>query len=173
MGSILASGRSPGEGNGNPLQYSCLENPLDRGTLWATGHGITRSRTQMKRLNMRGRLEAAPGRTLRRLFRRMLLLPVSFLETTRVCSGHCWEEALWLWVSCAPGSIRPHFSTSSRCLSVLFKTLQNQIQGTFQSELPLTFCPMTLEHTHTHTQCSSLTELLTVPRYPGTRCVHL
>ena len=37
MGSIPGSGRSPGEGRGNPLQYSCLENPLDRGTWWASG----------------------------------------------------------------------------------------------------------------------------------------
>ena len=36
-GSIPGSGRSPGEGNGNPLQYSCLENPMDRGAWWATG----------------------------------------------------------------------------------------------------------------------------------------
>ena len=42
-GSILGSERSPGEGNGNPLQYSCLENPLDRGAWEATVHGITES----------------------------------------------------------------------------------------------------------------------------------
>ena len=42
MGSIPGSGRSPGEGNGNPLQYSCLENPTDR--VWnATVHGVTES----------------------------------------------------------------------------------------------------------------------------------
>ena len=38
-GSIPGSGRSPGEGNGNPLQYSCLENPMDRGAWRATVHG--------------------------------------------------------------------------------------------------------------------------------------
>ena len=37
--------KSPGEGNGNPLQYSCLENPMDRGAWWATGQGITKSQT--------------------------------------------------------------------------------------------------------------------------------
>ena len=37
LGSIPVLGRSPGEGNGNPLQYSCLENPTDGGTWWATG----------------------------------------------------------------------------------------------------------------------------------------
>ena len=39
---ILGLGRSPGEGNGNPLQYSCLENPMDRGTWWATVQGLHR-----------------------------------------------------------------------------------------------------------------------------------
>ena len=43
MGSIPGSGRSPGEGNGNPLQYSCLENYKDRGVWWATVHGVTKS----------------------------------------------------------------------------------------------------------------------------------
>ena len=40
--SIPGSGRPPGEGNGNPLQYSCLENPMDTGAWWATGHGVTK-----------------------------------------------------------------------------------------------------------------------------------
>ena len=43
VGSILGSGRSPGEGNSNPLQYSCLENPMDRGAWWATVHGVIES----------------------------------------------------------------------------------------------------------------------------------
>ena len=47
VGWIPGSGRSPGGGNGNPLQYSCLENSKDRGTWWATGHGIAKSRTQL------------------------------------------------------------------------------------------------------------------------------
>ena len=42
LGSIPGSGRSPGEGNGNPLQYSCLENPMDRGAWQAIAHGVTR-----------------------------------------------------------------------------------------------------------------------------------
>ena len=46
-GSIPGSGRSPREGNGNPLQYSCLENPMDGGDLWATVRGVTKSRTQL------------------------------------------------------------------------------------------------------------------------------
>ena len=51
MGSIHGLGRSPGEGNGNPLQYSCLENPMDRGTWWAIVHRVTKSQTQLKQLN--------------------------------------------------------------------------------------------------------------------------
>ena len=42
LSSIPGSGRSPGEGNGNPLQHSCLENPMDRGDWRATVHGVTR-----------------------------------------------------------------------------------------------------------------------------------
>ena len=48
MGSVPRTGRSPGEGHGNPLQSSCLENPMDRGALWATAQGVTKSWTQLK-----------------------------------------------------------------------------------------------------------------------------
>ena len=45
LGSIPGSSRSPGEGNGNPLQYSCLENTMDRGAWWAPVHGDAKSPT--------------------------------------------------------------------------------------------------------------------------------
>ena len=45
LGSIPGLGRSPGEGNGNPVQYSCLENPVDGGAWWATVHGVAKSRS--------------------------------------------------------------------------------------------------------------------------------
>ena len=45
MGSIPGSGRAPGGGKGNRLQHSCLGNPMDRGTWWATVHGVTKSQT--------------------------------------------------------------------------------------------------------------------------------
>ena len=51
-GSIPGSGRSSGGGHGNPLQYSCLENPMDRGPWWAAVHWITKSETQWKQLSM-------------------------------------------------------------------------------------------------------------------------
>ena len=47
LGSIPGLGRSPGEGNGNPLQYSCLENSIDGGAWWATVHGVAKSWTQL------------------------------------------------------------------------------------------------------------------------------
>ena len=50
-GLITGLGRSPGEGYDNTLQYSCLENSMDRGAWWAAIYGVTQSRTQLKRLS--------------------------------------------------------------------------------------------------------------------------
>ena len=50
-GSICGSGRYPGEGNGNPLQYSCLGNPIDRGAWEATVHGVAKTQTWLGELN--------------------------------------------------------------------------------------------------------------------------
>ena len=50
-GSIPGSGRSPGVGNGNLLQYSCLEYPMDQGALWAIVYSVAKSQTQLKRLS--------------------------------------------------------------------------------------------------------------------------
>ena len=51
-GSISESGRFPGGGHGNPLHYSCLENPMDRGAWQATGHGVIQNCTRLKQLRM-------------------------------------------------------------------------------------------------------------------------
>ena len=51
IGLITVLERSPGGGHGNPLQYSCLENPMDRGAWWATVHGVTERRTRLNRLS--------------------------------------------------------------------------------------------------------------------------
>ena len=56
-------GRPPGGGNGNPLQYSCLENPMDRGAWWATVHRVTKSQTWLS--NSAWRQQLAPVRTLK------------------------------------------------------------------------------------------------------------
>ena len=52
MGLIAQSGRSPGGGHGNPLQYSCLENPMDKGAWWVIVHKVAKSRTQLKQISM-------------------------------------------------------------------------------------------------------------------------
>ena len=52
MGSIPGSGRSPGEGHCKPLQYSCRENPVDRGAWWATVHRVAKSQTRLKQLSI-------------------------------------------------------------------------------------------------------------------------
>ena len=52
VGSIPGLGRLPEGRQGNPLQYSWLENPMDRGTWWATVHGVTKSQTRLKQLNI-------------------------------------------------------------------------------------------------------------------------
>ena len=57
-GSIPGSGRSPGEGNGNPLQYSCLGKCVDRGAWWVTVHGVTNESDTTQRLNNK---QADPG----------------------------------------------------------------------------------------------------------------
>ena len=48
VGSIPESGRTPGGGHGNPLQYPCLEDPIDRGAWWVTVHRATKNQTQLK-----------------------------------------------------------------------------------------------------------------------------
>ena len=57
MGSIPGSGKSPGGGHENPLQYSCLENPMDRGVWWATVHSAAKTQTKLKQLSIRVHIE--------------------------------------------------------------------------------------------------------------------
>ena len=62
---IPGLGRSPGEGNGNPFQYSCLENPMDREGCWATVHGVTNSRTRLSKTHTRNKTKDGIHRYLR------------------------------------------------------------------------------------------------------------
>ena len=73
-GSIPGLGRSPGEGNGNPLQYSCLENPMDREVWRATVHGVAKSRTQLSDFTYSYSLRAHEGHNAVLQFRTSLLL---------------------------------------------------------------------------------------------------
>ena len=72
--------RSPGEGNGNPLQYSCLENPVDWGAWWATVHGVAKSRTRLSNF------------TSRHLFIRRNLFHVSVATFISVHEGETMTE---------------------------------------------------------------------------------
>ena len=58
---IPRSRRSPGGGYGNPLQHSCLENPMDRGDWWATVHGVAHSWTRLNHLAAAGLSSEGPG----------------------------------------------------------------------------------------------------------------
>ena len=86
LGSIPGSGRSPGEGNGNPLQYFCLENPMDGGAWWATVHGVIKSQTWLSDFTYFTSYFAPL--TL------LLLLPLPFSSChgnhERACSLHMW-----------------------------------------------------------------------------------
>ena len=81
-GSIPGRGRSSGEGNGHPLQYSCLENSMDGGAWWATVYGVAESRTQLSNF------------TFTFLFLKML--DFSEVKEQRVCK---WPDRTWLSVS--------------------------------------------------------------------------
>ena len=63
MGSIPGSGRPPGGGHDNPLQYSCLGNPMDRRAWWLIVHGVAKNRTRLKQFSMRELLQQQGGRT--------------------------------------------------------------------------------------------------------------
>ena len=71
-----------GEGNGNPLQYSCLENPIDRGTWKATVHGVAKSRTQVRQLNTCQGI----GKTLQGKYKCPNVTVYSRVELTSECS---------------------------------------------------------------------------------------
>ena len=75
MDSVPGSGRSPGEGNGNPLQYSCLETPTEREAWRAIVHGVMKSRTRLKRLSMHAmKLTLIPTRGI-------LVISIKFIHT--------------------------------------------------------------------------------------------
>ena len=58
LGLLPGPGRSPGEGNGNPLHYSCLENSMDGGAWWATVHGVAKSQTQLSNFTFFSKCQA-------------------------------------------------------------------------------------------------------------------
>ena len=89
-GWIPASGRSPGGGNGNPLQYSCLENPMNRGTWWAAVHRVTKNQIQL-RAHTQGKIYSSHNDQLPN-FQNMNIATMGFLvaQTVKHLSA-MWE----------------------------------------------------------------------------------
>ena len=81
-----------GEGNGNPLQYSCLENPMDREAWWATAHGVTKSLTQLKRLSIQACYEVTLETPVSYLSSEPIRLDSSSL--TQTFYKHSWESTM-------------------------------------------------------------------------------
>ena len=75
VGSIPGSGRALGEGHGNPLQYSCLENPMDRGAWRAIIHSVTQSRTRLKQLSSSSLLGSSVHRILQARILEWIAMP--------------------------------------------------------------------------------------------------
>ena len=105
LGSIPGSGRSPGEGNGNPLQYYCLENPTDEGAWQAIVHGVVKSQTRLSNFTHLT-IESAQGTSLMARCHRRLELGVQAVLEVQSSSP---------WLSLLPVSL----SFSADCLPLL------------------------------------------------------
>ena len=77
-GLVSGSGRSPGGGHGSPFQYSCLENPMDRGAWRATVHGVTKSQTRPKRLSTHRQGKAERGKVSKKNMKRAQMNPPKY-----------------------------------------------------------------------------------------------
>ena len=98
-GLIPGPGRSPGEGNGNPLQYSCLENPMDGEAWQATVHGVTKNRTQLSDFTYLQRVQNKQNEadTDRELASRDITMVRSRKEASRASSYITKELELGSW----------------------------------------------------------------------------
>ena len=108
-GSIPDSGRSPGEGNGNPLQYSCLENPIDGGAQQATVHCVTKSRTRLSNFTFTFRLLQMDHSVNPQDFRIKPCHPlwITILLRSSLCfATESWQTlTAWSWVTNVPGDL--------------------------------------------------------------------
>ena len=109
-------GRSPGGRNGNPLWYSCLGNPKDRGAWWTIVHRVTKSWTQLKQLNTH---------TYRHIYI-YICLCVYNIYILKIISGYCWVYVCFLcfWFTFQPGSrkrLKGTCSSNSACELLLMR----------------------------------------------------
>ena len=93
---IPGVGRSPGEGNGNPLQFSCLGNPMDRGAWRATVHSITKSQTQLSTHTFKAQREIFLIQVKPRILTYMLTVNLSDMP----CMCYlCYSDKIWCHLS--------------------------------------------------------------------------
>ena len=147
LGSIPGSGRSPGEGNGNPPQYSCLENPMDGGAWWATVHGVAKSWTwlsnftSLKGNNLQKKsLSPSKYHQHNRLFVAVFDWSPKESERTSAAASHRWQKQI-LEILCYSGTAHFFlvvFTWSFRvdwprflCTVLPLFTFQPQIPGHF------------------------------------------
>ena len=121
-GAIPGLGRSPGGGNGTPLQYSSLENPMDRGAWWATVHGVAKSRTWLSNWHALFMLMTyhhtvfiyvSAGGCMRYLYFLKSVLWITYFEILLIVARKikdntvsCWSAQLWLTL-CDPMDCKP------------------------------------------------------------------
>ena len=115
--SIPGSGRCPGEGNGNPLQYSCLENSMDRGAWQATVHGVAKSQTRLN--NCHSSLTHDQLLNHKLCFRSVKVLVTQSIRLFGISQTRTLE---WVAISFSRGSSQPRDRTQVPCISGRFFT---------------------------------------------------
>ena len=95
-GDIRDVGRSPGVGNGNPLQYSCLENPMDRGAWRATVHGVKKGWIWLKQLSMHGQIGVKTFHILLSLYQSSSICPINIQWQQQPARQWIWQWTRWM-----------------------------------------------------------------------------
>ena len=95
VGLIPGWGRSPGEGHSNPLQYSCMENPIDKGAWWASVYGVAQSRTQLKRLSSSSSIEIFSNYLWNSFLCKLRGCVCACVLSRLVVSHSLWPHGLW------------------------------------------------------------------------------
>ena len=131
LGSIPGLGRSPGEGNGNPLHYSCLENSMDGWTWQATVHGVTKSRTPLSDFTFSTH-GIFPGKNTG-VGCHSLLQGILSTQGSNLCLLHC-RQILYCWAIWEAGELQH----SDKSIS------HSQPEGEWQSDAPWLDCLMEL-----------------------------
>ena len=103
---IPGSGRSPGGGHGNPPQYSCLENPMDRGACWATVHRVTQSWTRLKHTHTHTHTHPFVSKVMSLLFNTLSRFVIAFLIEVLVSQCVQLFAAPWTVAHQAPLSMK-------------------------------------------------------------------